>query len=411
MQTAPKGMRLHIGIFGRRNAGKSSLLNALTGQNTSIVSDQPGTTTDPVEKPMELLPLGPVLFIDTAGIDDTGALGEQRVERTRQVFDRTDIAIVVAVPTAFDTFERDLIEQFRARKIPCIVALNKCDSAPAHSDALAFVRDQALPYTAVSAVTRTGIPELKQHILRAAPDTFISREGLLAGLVPPGGTAVLVMPIDKEAPRGRIILPQVQAIRDLLDHDCIAVVATEHQLRGALENLRTPPALVVTDSQAFAEVSAQTAPGIPLTSFSILLARYQADLPEMTRGSLAIGSLKTGNRVLIAESCTHHPIEDDIGTVKIPRWLKQRTGADLQFTHMRGHDFPSDLAEFNLVVHCGACMWNRREMLSRILRCRQAGVPITNYGLTIAFCLGILKRALSPFPEVLEQLNAEGLVL
>ncbi|MEW6197647.1 MAG: [FeFe] hydrogenase H-cluster maturation GTPase HydF [Planctomycetota bacterium] len=402
MQATPKGMRLHIGLFGRRNVGKSSLLNALTRQEVSIVSDVAGTTTDPVEKPMELLPIGPVLFIDTAGIDDVGALGAQRVERTRRVFDRTDVGIVVAEAGQWGEFEEALLAELAQRHVPAIVVFNKSDVGTPPAEVTARLDERKVRWARTVASRGEGVLDLREALIRSAPDDFINTPSILADLVPPGELVVLVVPIDKEAPKGRLILPQVQTIRDLLDHDAYCVVVKERELRAALERLTRPPALVVTDSQAFLKVAADTPPEVPLTSFSILFARFKGDLTELVRGALAIDTLSPGDRVLIAEACSHHPIGEDIGRVKIPRWLTQYVGGKLDFTTCQGHDFPPDLPSYRLVVHCGACVQNRREMLSRILRCRQAGVPITNYGLTIAYSLGIFERALSPFPGALE---------
>jgi len=399
---APKTFRLHIGIFGRRNAGKSSILNALTNQDVSIVSEVAGTTTDPVEKPMELLPLGPVLFIDTAGIDDVGNLGEKRVAKTLAVFDRTDLGLIVSNFEDFGEYEQRLMDELKDRNIPFIIIFNKCDLYSENLSLTADFDSVKINYIQTSVVSGAGIPELRQKLLRSAPDDYINRPSILADLVGPGEAAVLVVPIDKEAPKGRLILPQVQSIRDLLDNDCFSVVVKERELREALSRFNKPPKLVVTDSQAFLKVAADTPPEIPLTSFSILFARFQGDLTEMVRGAMAIDRLKTGDKVLIAEACSHHPIGEDIGTVKIPRWLTQYVGGKLQIDNMRGHDFPKNIAEYKLIIHCGACMWNRREMLSRIMKARQAGVPITNYGLTIAYSLGIFERALLPFPAALE---------
>jgi len=399
---APKTFRLHIGIFGRRNAGKSSILNALTNQDVSIVSEVAGTTTDPVEKPMELLPLGPVLFIDTAGIDDVGDLGEKRIAKTLAVFDRTDLGLIVTNFEDFGEYEQRLMDELKNRNIPFIIIFNKCDLYSENLSLTADFDSVKINYIQTSVVSGAGIPELRQKLLRSAPDDYINRPSILADLVGPGEAAVLVVPIDKEAPKGRLILPQVQSIRDLLDNDCFSVVVKERELREALSRFNKPPKLVVTDSQAFLKVAADTPPEIPLTSFSILFARFQGDLTEMVRGAMAIDRLKTGDKVLIAEACSHHPIGEDIGTVKIPRWLTQYVGGKLQIDNMRGHDFPKNIAEYKLIIHCGACMWNRREMLSRIMKARQAGVPITNYGLTIAYSLGIFERALQPFPAALE---------
>jgi [FeFe] hydrogenase H-cluster maturation GTPase HydF len=402
MQNAPKGLRLHIGLFGRRNVGKSSLLNALTRQEVSIVSAVAGTTTDPVEKPMELLPLGPVLFIDTAGVDDIGALGTQRVERTRRIFDRTDIGLIVAEAGQWGEFEETILSELAGRGVPAIVVLNKVDLAPPDAGVLARLDDRKIGHVQTVASRGDGLPDLREALIRCAPEDFINSPAIVGDLVGPGEMAILVIPIDKEAPKGRLILPQVQTIRDLLDSDAYCMVVKERELREAFERLRRPPALVVTDSQAFLKVSADTPPEVPLTSFSILFARFKGDLTEMVRGATAIERLKPGDRILIAEACSHHPIGEDIGRVKIPRWLMQYVGGKLEFTNTQGHDFPPDLADYKLVIHCGACVQNRREVLSRVLKCRRDGVPITNYGLAIAYSLGIFERALGPFPAALE---------
>jgi [FeFe] hydrogenase H-cluster maturation GTPase HydF len=401
-QRTPKGLRLHIGLFGRRNVGKSSLLNAITRQEVSIVSDQAGTTTDPVEKPMELLPLGPVLFIDTAGIDDVGALGKLRVEKTRQVFDRTDIGVIISDAGSWADFEEQILAELKSRNVPTIVVFNKVDLAPpplAITDRLAL-RGAAVVRTA--AALGTGILDFRQALLDAAPAEFINNPTILGDLVGAGEMAVLVVPVDKEAPKGRLILPQVQAIRDILDGDAYCMVVKERELRHALDSLKRPPRLVVTDSQVFLKVAADTPREIKLTSFSILFARFKGDLAEQVRGTLAIERLQPGARILICEACSHHPIAEDIARVKIPRWLTQYVGGKLEFTTLQGHDFPDDLYGYGLVIHCGACMMNRREMLSRLLRCRRARVPITNYGLVIAYSLGIFERALEPFPAALD---------
>ncbi len=402
---APRGMRLHIGLFGRRNVGKSSLLNAITRQQVSIVSEHAGTTTDPVEKPMELLPLGPVLFIDTAGIDDVGSLGELRASRTRQVFDRTDLGVVVTEPGQWGDFEDQILSNLADRKVPAIVVVNKIDTngdrrCPAQSDA------PEIPVVYTSATTGQGILDFRQALLDNAPEHFIESPAILGDLVGPDELAVLVIPIDKQAPRGRLILPQVQSIRDLMDTNAMALMVKERELKSALARLNRPPRLVVTDSQAFLKVAADTPREIPMTSFSILFARFKGDLSTQVEGALAIEQLRPGDRILIAEACSHHPIADDIGRVKIPRWLKQYSGGDLEVDQVQGHDFPEDLSPYALVVHCGACTFNRRAMLNRLMRCRQAGVPVTNYGLAIAYSLGIFERALEPFPAALETVRA-----
>jgi len=406
MQPAPRSLRLHIGIFGRRNVGKSSLLNAITRQQVSIVSEHAGTTTDPVEKPMELLPLGPVLFVDTAGIDDEGALGELRMQRTRAALDRVDLGIIVSGAGEWGPFEEGLLAELDRRKVPVIAAVNKIDARPLGDEERARLTAVCAEAVGVSAATGAGLGALREALLRVAPADFFDSRRLVSDLVPPGGVAVLVVPIDKEAPKGRLILPQVMAIRDLLDGESLALVTQDRELKQALAGLARPPALVITDSQAFLKVAADVPPSVPMTSFSILMARFQGSLDEQVRGTLGIERLTGGARVLVAETCTHHPIGDDIGRVKIPRWLTQYVGAPLDFTHVQGRDFPADVSAYRLVVHCGNCTGNRREMLTRIHRCREAGVPITNYGLTIAYSLGIFERALAPFPSALEVYRA-----
>lgn len=410
MQSTPKGMRVHIGIFGKRNVGKSSLLNALTKQDISIVSPTAGTTTDPVEKSMELLPLGPVLFVDTAGIDDEGALGEQRVEKTKKIIDRIDLAIIVCDSRGIDSFEEKLIEEFKTRKTSFIIVFNKIDELERGKEgkregSLSFpsIPLALLPSCGIvnyaSALTNQGIDDLKQAIIKNTPDEFFADNAIAADLLRAGETAILVVPIDLEAPKGRLILPQVQTIRDLLDNDSIAIVTKERELKQTLDNLKNPPAVVITDSQAFLKVSADVPRSVKLTSFSILFARFKGELNEFVKGTLAIEKLQSGDKVLICESCTHHAIGDDIGRVKIPRWITQYTGKKLKFEHYAGHDFPENIKDYALIIHCGACMTNRREVLSRILKAQQANVPMTNYGLTIAYSLGIFERALEPFPS------------
>jgi [FeFe] hydrogenase H-cluster maturation GTPase HydF len=399
-------MRLHIGLFGRRNVGKSSLLNALTRQQVSIVSAVAGTTTDPVEKPMELLPLGPVLFIDTAGVDDTGALGEVRVQKTRAILDRTDLGLIVATGGAWGAFEKEIAGELSSRGTPMIAVFNKRDLEEPPEALLARLADDQTPVVLTDAAHLGGIDELRAELVRCAPEDFINPPGILGDLVGPGEAVILVVPIDQEAPKGRLILPQVQTIRDLLDHDSWCVVVKERELREALDSLKRKPALVVTDSQAFLKVAGDTPDDIPMTSFSILFARYKGDLAEFVRGAMAIERLRPGDRVLIADACSHHPIGDDIARVKIPRWLTQYVGGRLEIVNTQGRDWPENLPEYQLVIHCGACMWNRREVLSRVLRSRQAGVPITNFGMSIAWSLGVFSRALAPFPEAMEIFRA-----
>ncbi len=397
MQDSPKGVRLHIGIYGRRNVGKSSLLNALTGQEAAIVSPVPGTTTDVVSKPMELKPLGPVLFLDTAGLDDAGELGVRRMAKTASALERTDLAFLVA-SEEWGAFEDDLLAQLRHRNIATVVVLNKADlgwNAKAVGEGL---RSQALEVVEVSCLQGTGLEELRLAVVRQAPKEFLDQPPILADLVGPSDLVLLVVPIDLEAPKGRLILPQVQIIREILDCDAQAIVVKERELSNILKVLAKSPDLVITDSQAMLKVAGDVPDRIRLTSFSVLFARWKGDLETFVRGVGAVDQLRSGDRVLVLEACTHHPIGDDIARVKIPRWLRQYTGCALEFDYATGHDCPAELAAYRLILHCGACMTNRREVLQRILAARRAGVPITNYGLVIAKSLGLLPRILSPFP-------------
>lgn len=406
MQSTPKSLRLHIGLFGRRNVGKSSLLNAITRQQVSIVSAFAGTTTDPVEKPMELLPLGPVQFVDTAGVDDEGALGEMRIARTRAVLDRVDLGVIVTEAGAWGDFEQMLLAELKGRKVPVLVVFNKIDLQVPSPSERSRIEGMGALAVAASTLTGAGLGDVREGLLKLAPADFFENRRLVADLVPPGEVAILVVPIDKEAPKGRLILPQVMTIRDLLDAESMAMVVQERELRNALERLKTPPALVVTDSQAFLKVAADVPKEIPMTSFSILMARFQGNLAEQVKGTLGIEKLKGGDTVLIAETCSHHPVGEDIGRVKIPRWLTQYVGAKVEFANVQGRDFPADLSPYKLVVHCGNCTGNRKEMVSRLHHCKEAGVPMTNYGLTIAYSLGIFERALAPFPDALEAFHA-----
>ncbi|NHZ46042.1 [FeFe] hydrogenase H-cluster maturation GTPase HydF [Nitratidesulfovibrio liaohensis] len=411
MQDTPRGLRLHIGIYGRRNVGKSSLLNGLVGQGASIVSDTPGTTTDPVEKTLELDPVGPVVFIDTAGIDDEGALGALRRERSERALDRTDVALLVT-DGAWGRDEEALAEAFAARKLPYFVVANKVDLAEVMpgSQLPATVLDalagRGIAVVAASALLGRGLDAVRERIAMLAPEHAIAQPHMLSDLVPPGGLVVLVVPIDLGAPRGRLILPQVQAIRDLLDGDQMCLVVKERELRAALERLSAPPDLVVCDSQVVLKAAADTPPGVPLTTFSILMARLKGDLVELARGAAAIERLGPGDRVLIAEACTHHPLADDIGRVKIPRWLRQYAGGDIEIDVAAGKELSDDMAAYALVVHCGGCVINRGNMLARLRAARRAGVPMTNYGLAISLTQGVLPRALGPFPAALDAFRA-----
>jgi len=398
IQQTPAGSRLHISIFGRRNAGKSSLINALTNQPAAIVSEVPGTTTDPVAKAMEILPIGPVMITDTAGIDDTGALGMLRVEKTLRVIDRTDLAVLVLDPEAGpDQYEDDLLARLHARERPVVAVITKADLDAEATETLRWAKAHDLPAAYVSTVTGQGIEELKRLLIAAAPADRL-QASVLDGLVRPGDCVVLVTPIDKAAPKDRLILPQVMTIRDALDHDAFTLVVKERELKIALANLKTKPKLVVTDSQAVLKAAADTPEDIPFTTFSILMARLKGDLEQLVRGVRAVERLQPGAKVLIAEACTHHRQADDIGKVQIPRWLRQVVGGDIDFHFSSGPEFPPDLASFDLVIHCGGCMINRREMLSRGLQAQSAGVPMVNYGVFLSSVHGVLERALKPFP-------------
>ncbi len=396
-QTATRGFRLHIGLYGRRNVGKSSLVNALTRQDVAIVSDTPGTTTDPVSKPMELQPIGPVVLIDTAGLDDSGDLGSLRMQRTRAMLDRCELVLLVTVAGVWGDEEAKLLHELKQRQVPMIVVFNQMDQGQPAAELVKSLEQQDVVCVATSATTSQGVDNLRQTIIDVAMAEKQEAPPLVRDLVPAGETCVLVVPIDKEAPVGRIILPQVNAIRDLLDGDACCVVVKETQLAAALENMRKKPALVVTDSQAFAEVDALIPADVPLTGFSVLMARHRGQFETQVAGAQAIANLRPGDRVLVAESCTHHPVQDDIGRVKLPRWLNKRVGGQLLFDTVQGHDFPEDLSPYKLVVHCGGCTMNRQEIHSRLGHCSRASVPATNYGLAIAFCLGIFERALAPF--------------
>lgn len=394
---APRGVRLVITLVGRRNAGKSSLLNAIAGQEVAIVSDFAGTTTDPVAKPYELLPLGPVTFYDTAGLDDVGELGALRVAATKKVLWRTDIAVVVAeAGPGLTRAEREIIDDIRRLEIPFLLVFNKTDQAAPPEADLAWCRDQGVRTALACAATGEGAVAVKEAIMALAPAEAL-REPVLAGdLFGEGDTVVCVVPIDLAAPKGRLILPQVQVLREILDSDAVAVTVKERELEAALSNLRRSPALVITDSQVILKVSGDVPEAVPLTTFSTLFARYKGDLPTLAAGAAAIDRLRDGDTVLMAEACSHHVQADDIGRVKIPRWIAQYTGKDLSFEMHAGHDFPDDLERFALVVHCGSCMLGRMEMLRRIKECVRRGVPVTNYGVAISKVQGVLDRVLRP---------------
>ncbi|MFA5624167.1 MAG: [FeFe] hydrogenase H-cluster maturation GTPase HydF [Bradymonadales bacterium] len=406
MQRTPKGLRLHIGIYGRRNVGKSSLLNALTRQDIAIVSPHKGTTTDPVQKAMELLPLGPVVFIDTAGVDDEGELGELRISRSMATMDKVDFALLVT-DGEWGRGEEDVVTALEERKIPYVVVCHKADLVDyAKKPWLDALKARKITAIETAVGRQNTMDQLLQAIIKQAPASFMESEQIIGDLIPSGGLVLLVVPVDSEAPKGRLILPQVQTIRDILDNRALCMVCKESELAAALDRLKSPPQLVVTDSQAFESVSAMVPDEIPLTSFSILFARFKADLATLVLGAQAIAKLKQGDKILIAESCTHHPGHDDIGRVKIPRWLSTLTQAELEFDAVQGPTMPEDLSQYALIIHCGGCMFNRRMMLARLSAATSQGVPITNYGLAIAYIHGIFKRALRIFPQTLAALEA-----
>ena len=404
-QTTPKGLRLHIGLFGRRNTGKSSLMNALTGQELSIVSEHPGTTTDPVEKACEVAPLGPVVFIDTAGLDDEGELGRLRVQKTLAALERVDIAIIVVDDNGVSSVENDLMFRLQVRHIPFVVVFNKSDLVGENSLLLAQrvrLADEEVETVAVSSTRRTGIEALIETLIRLAPEDEADAGHLLGDLVAPGDFVVLVVPIDLGAPKGRLILPQVQALRDILDSGALGLVVKENELVRSLERMDVSPQLVVCDSQVVKKVVADTPLEITLTTFSILMARFKGDMIRLAQGAGIISRLRPGARVLIAEACTHHPQEDDIGRVKIPNWLRQFAGGPLEVDVKSGNDFPEDLTPYSLIVQCGGCMITRKQMLARQYRASRQGVPMTNYGMAISVVQGVLERSLAVFPEALE---------
>lgn len=424
MQTTPKSLRITIGLFGRQNVGKSSVVNTLTRQPVSIVSPVKGTTTDPVEKAMELLPLGPVLFIDTAGVDDEQEiLGALRAGTSHKMLSRCDCALLVYKAGAWGEPEEELLATITEQKIPVIVVANKADCAVADAkidadDADAMdaavdgdgadandlvpALDPAIPQVLVSAKTGQGFDTLFETLLATLPESVLENPALVRDLVNPGDTVVLVIPIDKEAPKGRLIMPQMQTARDLLDGGALPYLVRDTELETALASLKEPPALVITDSQAFKQVAHLVPDDVPLTGFSVVMARAKGDLTSEARALETLAQLTGDAHILIAEACTHHPISEDIGTVKIPRLLRQALGDGIAIDHAQGKDFPDNLADYDLVIHCGGCMLNRRTMLSRIQACAQAGVPLTNYGLVLAYFSGIAPRALKPFAALLD---------
>lgn len=404
MNHTPSGERIHIGIFGRRNAGKSSIINALTGQSLAIVSDVQGTTTDPVLKAMELLPLGPVVMIDTPGLDDVGDLGALRIKKAYQMLNKSDIALLVVDGSIGITAEdRQILERIKKKNIPCAVIFNKSDLTPDSrsnmTESLADFRIDEKHRIWVSAETKTNIQELKELIASLIPAEDITHR-IVGDLIQPSDFVILVVPIDKAAPKGRLILPQQQTIRDILESDAASIVIKETYLKETLKSLNKKPTLIITDSQVFGKVTADTPTDIPLTSFSILFARYKGNLKTLVEGARTLDKLHDGDRVLISEGCTHHRQCDDIGTVKLPRWLKEYTGKNLDFQFTSGTEFPSELDSYKLIIHCGGCTLNEREMKYRLKCAEDAQIPITNYGTAIAYMNGILERSIAIFPEI-----------
>ncbi|HOQ01959.1 MAG TPA: [FeFe] hydrogenase H-cluster maturation GTPase HydF [Acetivibrio sp.] len=407
MNTTPVANRLHISIFGRRNAGKSTLINALTNQKIAVVSDIAGTTTDPVQKTMEILPIGPVVIIDTAGYDDTGDLGNLRVEKTYDVLRKTDLAIVViSAEDGITDDDRDFIKSVKRKEIPTIVVINKSDKSDISQDQLNIYKEElGVPVCKISAEHNKGIDELKDLIVKNAKYEEMQTT-IVGDLIKPGDMVVLVTPIDLSAPKGRLILPQQQTIRDILDNDAIAVVTKENGLKDALSNLSIKPSIVITDSQVFSKVAAETPEDIRLTSFSILYARYKGELTQLLMGVKKIKELKAGSKVLIVEGCTHKCEADDIGRVKIPGWLRKFCGEGIEFEWANGTFYPKEIDKYDLIIHCGGCMLNKKEMGYRLNTAKEKNVAITNYGMLIAYVHGILPRALQPFPSVRGMLDS-----
>ncbi len=411
MNKTPKSLRLQIGLFGRTNVGKSSFLNLVAGQDVAITSPVAGTTTDVVEKSMELLPLGPVVFLDTAGMDDRSLLAEARLKKTFGIFDRSDVIVLLTEPNRWTDYEENILDEAKKRGVHPIIVVNKIDLQAPGEDFLAELRKKAERVLLCSSVDfdqrDTVVNQFKKQLIEVCPDDFVAPPPLVGDLLPSGGLAVLIVPIDLQAPKGRLILPQVQTIREALDFDASVLVVKEREFSHALENLKTLPNLVVCDSQVVLKMVADTPEGTSCTTFSILFARNKGDLVELARGAAVIETLKPNDRVLIAEACSHHAIEDDIGRVKIPRWIRQYVGGDLQIDVYSGRDYPEDLKKYKLIIHCGGCMLTRREMLARIQRAKEEKVPITNYGLSISFSQGVIRRVLSPFPAALDAFHRE----
>jgi [FeFe] hydrogenase H-cluster maturation GTPase HydF len=400
LNKTPRGDRVHIALFGKRNVGKSSIINAITNQDIALVSTVKGTTTDPVYKAMEILPIGPVVIVDTAGLDDIGELGELRKKKTYEVLNKTDFAILaIDAQVGITEFDKEILCRIREKKLPVIGVVNKTDIFNISQAELAKMENELkLKIIPISAINKVGIDELKNAIIKLLPDDK-NKFRLVGDIINPGDFIVLVVPIDSAAPKGRLILPQQQVIRDILESDATCIVTKEYELEETLKNIGKKPKLVITDSQVFSKVSAETPEDIMLTSFSILFARYKGDLINLIKGAKQLDLLEDGDKILISEGCTHHRQSDDIGTVKIPRWIKEYTGKNLVFEFSSGIKYPDNINEYSLIVHCGGCMLNRREMQHRISLANNDNIPIVNYGVLIAYVKGIIKRAVQPFPS------------
>ncbi len=406
MKTTPKSLRLQIGIFGRMNVGKSSFLNMVSGQDVSITSDIPGTTTDVVEKTMELLPIGPVVFLDTAGIDDRSLLGHKRVKKAERILNRSEVVILLVEADIWSDYEESIVKEAKKREIPVIVMVNKIDLKYPSKDFLSLISTKGVDCQLIASTDTENrdkyVKPLKDKILDISPKDFVNPPPIINDLIPKGGIAVLIIPIDLEAPKGRIILPQVQTIRDALDGDQIAIIVKESEYKHALHSLKGKPDIVICDSQVVDFMIDNTPCGVNATTFSTLFSRYKGDIAEEIKGVFAIDRLKPQDRILIAEACSHHPIEDDIGRIKIPKWLKEYLGFELKWDSVAGRDYPDNLSDYKMIIHCGACMITRHEMLSRIQTAIERGVAISNYGIVISYLKGVLERVLSPIPQAQE---------
>lgn len=414
MESTPKSLRLQIGIFGRTNVGKSSFLNMIAGQDVAVTSPLPGTTTDVVEKVMELLPIGPVVFLDTAGFDDVTELSDRRLAKTIKILDRADIAILIVEPNIWTDFENEIIEKLNEKSINFFVVVNKIDETQPTDIFLNMLGNKVSQYVLCSSTNKSQrenyINQIKSRILNIIPDDYNLQVPLLSDIIKKDEVIVLIVPIDSQAPKGRLILPQVQSIRDILDNNAVSVVVQDTEYSTALKKLKEKPALVVCDSQVVHKMVAETPQEVKCTTFSILFSRYKGDLNEEVRGAAIIKKLKPGDKILIAEACTHHPLEDDIGRIKIPRWLRNYIGGEVVIDYSTGRDFPDNLNDYRVIIHCGSCMLTRREKLMRIRNAIASNVPITNYGITISMVQGVLERVLSPFEDALriykEELNS-----